>query len=121
MNIKEQLYTRIENALKEAIAAGEMPETEYPLIKIEYPKESKFGDYSTPIALESAKLIKRSPMETGEILKKYLMKEREIIGDIEIVKPGFINIFISLEYLKKTVLHIIDVKKITGGVPKHIR
>ena len=107
MNIKEQLYSLIGNALKEAVTAGELPETEYPNIKIEYPKEAKFGDYSTPIALETAKLIKRSPLEIGEILKKYLLKNDEIIGEIEIVKPGFINIFISLNYLKKMTLHII--------------
>ena len=76
MNIKEQLYSLINNALKDAISEGALPEAEYPNIKIEYPKEVKFGDYSTPIALESAKLIKRSPLEIGEILKKYLLKKQ---------------------------------------------
>lgn len=108
MNIKEQLYSLINDALREAVAGGELPEAEYPNIKIEYPKEAKFGDYSTPVALESAKIIKRSPLEIGEILKKYLLKNNEIIGEIEIVKPGFINIFISLNYLKKMTLHIIN-------------
>lgn len=106
-NIKEQLYSLIGDALKEAVSNGELPDAEYPVIKIEYPKEAKFGDYSTPVALESAKLIKRSPLEIGEILKKYLLKNSEIIGEIEIVKPGFINIFISLSYLKKMTLYII--------------
>ncbi len=108
LNIKEQLYSLIKNALKEAISNGELPEAEYPDIKIEYPKEAKFGDYSTPIALESARLIKRSPLEIGEILRKYLSKSNEVIGEIELVKPGFINIFISLSYLKKMTLHIIE-------------
>jgi len=107
LNIKEQLYILIGDALNEAVTAGDLPEAEYPNIKIEYPKEAKFGDYSTPIALETAKLIKRSPLEIGEILKKYLLKNDEIIGEIEIVKPGFINIFISLNYLKKMMLYII--------------
>ncbi len=107
LNIKEQLYNLIFEALKEAISAGELPEAEYPVIKIEYPKEAKFGDYSTPVALESARLIKRSPLEIGEILKKHLLKIDGLIGEIEIVKPGFINIFISLSYLKKITLDII--------------
>jgi arginyl-tRNA synthetase len=107
LNIKEQLYSIINNALRDAVTAGELPEADYPSIKIEYPKDAKFGDYSTPIALESAKLIKRSPLDIGEILKKYLMNNKEIIGEIEIVKPGFINIFISSHYLKKMTLHII--------------
>jgi len=107
LNIKENLYNLISEAFNEAVNAGELPDIEYPNIKIEYPKEAKFGDYSTPIALETAKLIKRSPLEIGEIIKNYLLKNNEIIGDIEIVKPGFINIFISISYLKKMTLHII--------------
>ncbi|HOP28467.1 MAG TPA: arginine--tRNA ligase [Spirochaetota bacterium] len=109
MNIKEHLYNLIDEALKEAVSSGDLPEAEYPAIKIEYPKDAKFGDYSTPIALESAKLIKRSPLEIGEILKKYLLKNDDLISEIEIAKPGFINIFISLNYLKKMTLHIINI------------
>ena len=109
MNIKEHLYNLIDEALKEAVSSGDLPEAEYPAIKIEYPKDAKFGDYSTPIALESAKLIKRSPLEIGKILKKYLLKNDDLISEIEIAKPGFINIFISLNYLKKMTLHIINI------------
>jgi len=109
LNIKEHLYNLIDEALKEAVSSGDLPEAEYPAIKIEYPKDAKFGDYSTPIALESAKLIKRSPLEIGEILKKYLLKNDDLISEIEIAKPGFINIFISLNYLKKMTLHIINI------------
>ena len=72
MIIREELFDILVNAKNAAIKAGELPDYNYPEIKIEYPKEAKFGDYSTPFALESARLIKKSPMETGEILKKYI-------------------------------------------------
>lgn len=98
MNIREQLFDIINSALKKAILNGELPESDYPEIKIEYPKDTKFGDYSTPFALESARMIKKSPMETGEILKKYI-SENDIAGEVDVVKPGFINIFISYDYL----------------------
>ena len=107
-NIKELLYELIENAIYEAVKSGELPEIQHPKIKIEYPKEAKFGDYSTPIALELAKLLKRSPMEIGEIIKnKLLSLNSNIIGNIEIAKPGFINIFISIGYLKDTIFQIL--------------
>jgi len=108
LNIKEQLYILINTAIKDAISAGELPEADYPDVKIEYPKEAKFGDYSTPVALESARIIKRSPFEIGEIIKKYLIKNDELIENIEVVKPGFVNIFVSLGYLKKFVSYIIE-------------
>lgn len=98
MNIREQLFDIINNALKKAILNGELPECDYPEVKIEYPKDTKFGDYSTPFALESARMIKKSPMETGEILKKYII-ENDIAGEVDVVKPGFINIFISFDHL----------------------
>ena len=120
MNIKEHLYNLIDEALKEAVSSGDLPEAEYPAIKIEYPKDAKFGDYSTPIALESAKLIKRSPLEIGEILKKYLLKNDDLISEIEIAKPGFINIFISLNYLKKMTLHIINIGDEYGKRKKNV-
>ncbi len=102
MNIREQLLDIIINSRNKAIEAGELPEYDYPEIKIEYPKDTKFGDYSTPFALESARLIKKSPMETGEILKKYI-RDNDIVGEVDVVKPGFINIFVSFKYLYEGV------------------
>ncbi|NLV68412.1 MAG: arginine--tRNA ligase, partial [Spirochaetes bacterium] len=95
MNIKESLYRAVSEAIRKAAADGLIPAGEYPAVKIEYPRDQKFGDYATPVALESARILKKSPIETGEILKKYISSEAPEISDIEVVKPGFINMFIS--------------------------
>jgi len=110
LNIKTKIYNIIKISLNKAIAEGKLPDADYPPVKVEYPRESKFGDYSTPIALESAKLIKRSPMEIGEILKNYICEHKELIGDVDLAKPGFINIFTSLEYLKNNMIEVINEK-----------
>ena len=110
MNIKDKIYNIIKLSLEKAISEGKLPDAEYPVIKVEYPRESKFGDYSTPIALESARLIKRSPMDIGEILKTYISEYTEIIGEVDLAKPGFINIFTSLEYLKNNMIEVIHEK-----------
>ena len=106
MNIKDKIYNIIRDCIQKAIAEGKLPEADYPEIKVEYPRESKFGDYSTPIALESAKLIKRSPMEIGEILKNYISGYKDLIGEVDLARPGFINIFTSLEYLKNNMIEV---------------
>ncbi len=98
LNIREELLNILINAKNTAIKAGELPDCDYPDIKIEYPKEAKFGDYSTPFALESARIVKKSPMETGKILKKYI-ENNNLVGSVDVVKPGFINIYISFEHL----------------------
>ncbi len=114
MNIKDKIYSIIKLSLEKAVADGKLPEAEYPEIKVEYPRESKFGDYSSPIALESAKLIKRSPMEIGEIIKSYIAEHKELIGEVDLAKPGFINIFTSLEYLKNNMIEVNSLKEKYG-------
>lgn len=118
LNIKERIYNIISESLSQAVADGLLPQAEYPVIKVEYPRESKFGDYSTPIALESARIIKRSPMEIGEILKNYISKKSEIIGEVDLAKPGFINIFTSIDYLKKNLIDLVHMRDNYGKQKK---
>lgn len=97
--LRNELQQLIAEAMDKAIKEGKLPTSEIlPDIKIEYPKEEKFGDYSTPVALESAKIFKQNPLATGEILKEYI-NESALIERVEVVKPGFINMFISSENL----------------------
>ncbi|MCL2155006.1 MAG: arginine--tRNA ligase [Leptospirales bacterium] len=108
LSIKEIIHSIIKKSIENAITDNKLPDIEYPAIKVEYPRETKFGDYSTPIALESAKLLKRSPMEIGEILIQYIKMNDDIAGLVELSKPGFINIFISANYLKHNMLRVIN-------------
>lgn len=108
MNIKETIYNIIKKSVENAVTDGKLPAAAYPAVKIEYPREAKFGDYSTPIALEAAKLLKRSPMEIAEVLIQYIKVHSDIAGLVELSKPGFINIFISLNYLKQNMIKVIN-------------
>lgn len=62
------------------------------------PAHSSFGDYSTNIALVLAKELKKNPLDLAEDIAKDI-KQNEIIEKIEVVKPGFINIWIQKKYL----------------------
>lgn len=114
MNIKDKIYNIIKSSLEKAVSEGRLPSADYPELKVEYPRESKFGDYSTPIALESAKMLKKSPMEIGGILIDYIRENKEIIGEVDLVKPGFINIFTSTEYLKNNMLDVVRLREKYG-------
>lgn len=78
--------------------------------KIEYPKERKFGDYSTPIAMQLAKVLKKNPVEIANTIAEEISKN-EKYSKVEVVKPGFINVFISNETLFKELSNIIDKKE----------
>ncbi len=63
------------------------------------------GDYTTSVAMVHAKELGKNPIELAEEIKKELenkdkirAKELENVLKIEVVKPGFINFFLSPEY-----------------------
>jgi len=98
LNVKDRIAEVVESALRSAAADGVLGPVDLPSAKIEYPREEKHGDYSTPVALESARVLKKSPLEIGAVLKPYIERS-ELADSVEVVKPGFINIFLSPEFL----------------------
>lgn len=66
-------------------------------INIEKPKEKKFGDFSSNIALVLAPTIKKSPLEIAEKIKKAI-SENELIKEIKIESPGFINFYLNNKF-----------------------
>lgn len=98
MTLKDKINDILEKSLREAIADGVFPDMEYSTFKIEYPRDQKFGDYATPFAMESAKILRRAPLEIGEKLKTYIEKH-DIVGHVDVVKPGYINMFVSFNEL----------------------
>lgn len=98
MNVKDRIAEVVESALRQAVADGALGSADLPMPKIEYPREEKHGDYATPVAMESARILKKSPLEIGSVLKSYIERS-ELAGAVEVVKPGFINIFLDHDFL----------------------
>jgi arginyl-tRNA synthetase len=73
-------------------------------IHLERPENQKYGDYSTNIALK----LKRNPRKIVEKLNSSLFEKIEIAG------PGFINFFLSKEYLQKQIKVILKEKEKFG-------
>ncbi|HOD14209.1 MAG TPA: arginine--tRNA ligase [Spirochaetota bacterium] len=108
MNIKNEISSIISRAVAGAVRDGVFPD-ELPAVdrKVEYPRDAKFGDYAAPFALESARLLKKSPMEIGSVLVRH-MGDEPMIDKVELVKPGFINIYLSGSFLFDTMKEIIS-------------
>ena len=66
------------------------------------PKDLKFGDYSTNVAMK----LSRDALNKANEIKSKLKLPSEIIEKIEIVPPGFINFFINKKYLQKMLYEI---------------
>jgi len=112
----------IKKSIKDAILKSQkenvIPAFDIPEISIDCPKDEKFGDYFTNIALVMAKKIGKSPMEIADDLVKRFDLSRpkqpkevepqlaDIFKKIEIAPPGYINFYLSGEYLQNKVAEI---------------
>ncbi len=83
--------------LSRALAACGLEET---AIRLERPKQAGHGDLATTIALQCAKQARRNPRELAALLVEAMKKDPafgDILSDVEIAGPGFINFRFSQE------------------------
>ena len=101
--MREELKEKIINVVSKHIKEAEQIKDK---VKIDIPKEEKFGDIATNIAFLLAKSLKKKPVGIAEKIKELLEKEKEF-EKVEVAGGGFINIFLSKEFywpfLKKAV------------------
>ncbi len=72
-------------------------------------KNPDHGDYSSSIPLKIAKLKGSNPMEEARIIvNKIAERDDWRIKKVEAAEPGFVNFFLSKEFLKAELLSIID-------------
>lgn len=76
-------------------------------IVVEIPAKKENGDYSTNIALTLTKKLHKSPMDIAqEIINN--IPENDMIEEIKIANPGFINFYLRKDYLLNQINTIID-------------
>ncbi|MEO6728726.1 MAG: arginine--tRNA ligase [Candidatus Dojkabacteria bacterium] len=94
MNIKEELKKLVESALE---SLGY--ETS---VVIEIPKDTTHGDFSSNVAMRLAGQLKKSPVDIAEeIVEK--MPDSELVEEVEVMNPGFINFKLSTDIYKKVI------------------
>ncbi len=81
------------------------------IIEILKAKDSKFGDYSTNIAMRLTKDLKMNPMDIAFNIKEFIINSNNPdIREVSVSKPGFINLFLENEFIIKNALNYIDEK-----------
>ncbi len=98
--------TEIQQAIKNALEQLYLPLVAFSVAQSPQPH---FGDFSTNVSLILGKEIGSNPMEIAEKISKTLNHNKNsTIEKIEVVKPGFINFFLSKEVLKSVVIEAIE-------------
>lgn len=93
--MREQLTKLIQNAVL-GIPEGSFPKLGSDLtITLSIPKNERYGDYATNLAMSLAKVLKQSPMKIAESIIDRIPADQDCLEKIEVIKPGFINFFIK--------------------------
>jgi arginyl-tRNA synthetase len=105
---RQKIADLIQKSIKELQKAKKLPKFVIPEIQLKHPEKKIYGDYATNVAMEIAKQAKKNPMEIANLLsEKSKVKTEKLFEKIEVAKPGFINFFLSKEYLQKQVGEIL--------------
>ena len=107
------MINEIENLLIETII-NSLKENNYELnydelkVNIEIPKDNKNGDYSTNIAMQLTRILRKNPQLIAHEIVEKIDKEKASIEDIQIAGPGFINVFMKKGTLGTIIKKVIN-------------
>lgn len=116
MDIKDTICEAIKKAADGAVADGIFPAGELPAIVLEVPPKKELGDFATNVAMQSARVFRKSPRNIAEELVKRI--EGEWLDRIDIAGPGFINFYLKSNVLYDTLASIINKGEAFGQLAK---
>ena len=110
------IKTSIQHIIKCSLSSMNLTEEiDLDNIMVERPAKKENGDYSTNIALTLTKLLKKPPMIIAEEIINNI-ENNNIIEEIKIANPGFINFYLKKEFLLEQINNIITEEKNYGKV-----
>ena len=98
----------ISSALDHAKKNGDLELSVMSEIVVEKPKEEKFGDFSTSLAMGLAKSERKKPYEIAEILSRHLLCNEDNIASVKIAGPGFLNLTMKPAFFLKRLLKVAE-------------
>lgn len=78
------------------------------VINLEKPKNSENGDIATNIAFQLSKLLKKAPIQIANDILKNIEKNDELISEITVANPGFINFRFTPKYYQDKLNEVIQ-------------
>ncbi|MGH7450100.1 MAG: arginine--tRNA ligase [bacterium] len=93
-------------------------------VSVGRPRQEGFGDYATPVAMGLAKTLKKAPRLIAEEIVNALEYDRDLIEEIRIDGPGFINFRFGPGYWQNVLTEILQARerygRSTSGAGKNI-
>ena len=109
------MFQKIEQLLRDALAAAidadELPAFELDDYALERPADTSHGEWTTTLAMKSAKLAHCAPRKIAEALIAHMELDGTWFASVEAAGPGFLNFRLSDKWYQDvltapgTVLH----------------
>lgn len=109
-----ELKNIIEQAVKNAVSNGDLPEAEMPQFNIEKPANKDNGDYSTNVAMAGARAFKKAPRMIAEAIASCIDLDGTAFERVEIAGPGFMNFFLSQQFYSDVLKDVFSCGKDYG-------
>ncbi len=90
MPMERQAREAVEKALRKI-------GVEHAVVEFEIPREERFGDLATPVAMGLSKILRKAPKVIAQSLVDSM--DRDMFERIDIAGPGYINFTFSRNYL----------------------
>lgn len=108
--IKEKVLSELKESILEFLIGNEVKIDDC-RVRIEYSRDEKFGNYSSPFAMENKNLFGKAPLEIAKSLTDFLERRNQVnsfFSEITCTAPGFINFRVSqpqlLSFVNKFIL-----------------
>ena len=92
--MSEKLEELVRAALAAAQSVGELPEFDVADMGFERPADSSNGDWSSTVAMRSARLAHCAPAKIAQAIVAHL-PEDPALAKVEVAGPGFINFYLN--------------------------
>src|SRR5688572_3536521 len=97
--ITHELAALVEQSIRSAQAADDLPAFDIETPLIEVPKRPEHGDYATAVAIRLAKPANMNPHHIATQIANH-MPQADFVSAVEVVHPGYINFRLNEAWLK---------------------
>lgn len=103
---KSQVKEIILEALGRLTAQEKLPAEPIPAFAVETPADVSHGDFSSNVALVSAKVFKSNPRAIAAMISETAQLDGTAFDRIEVAGPGFLNFFIGAGWFASVVKNV---------------
>jgi len=89
----------VREALRKAVEDGALPAALPDEIEVAPPKDSRWGDFGTNVALLLGNRLSQPPREVAKVIVDRLPQAQELVESVSIDGPGFINFRLTNRWL----------------------